>query len=279
MKYTIKEQQRIRTKYGEWAVVTGASSGIGREIATRLAEAGISLIISARSENVLDSLADELKQKFQVQVETVPSDVSKFEDIERVISAARNKDVGLLVAAAGYGTSGAFLDTSVHSERNMVQVNIDAVLMLTHHFSQVFASKKRGGIVLFSSLVAFQGVPFSANYAATKAYIQSLAEALYIELKPYRVDVLAAAPGPVNSGFAGRANMKMGKVLTPEDVGVPILKALGRKSTVLPGALSKVLVWSLRTLPRWGKVRAMKVIMGGMTRHQRQEIASLEASA
>jgi short-subunit dehydrogenase len=120
--------------------------------------------------------------------------------------------------------------------------------------------------------VAFQGVPYSANYAATKAYIQSLAEALHVELKPYGVDVLAAAPGPVNSEFASRANMKMGNVLKPEDVGIPILKALGRKSTVLPGTLSKVLVYSLRTLPRWAKVRAMKVVMGGMTKHQRKEV-------
>jgi short-subunit dehydrogenase len=120
-----------------------------------------------------------------------------------------------------------------------------------------------------SSMVAFQGVPYSANYAATKAYVQSLAEALAEELKPYGVDVLAAAPGPVASGFGQRANIKMNMSLTPQQVGIPILKALGRKTTVLLGFLTKFLVYSLRTVPRWGKVKIMKLVMGGMTEHQR----------
>jgi short-subunit dehydrogenase len=272
MKYTEKEKTRLRTRYGTWAVITGASSGIGMELARRLAEAGLNLIISARREERLRMLADELQKIYTVEVITIPSDASTNEGISRVLEVSGHKDVGLFVAAAGYGTAGTFLESSIHSERNMLQVNCDAVLTMTHHFSQFFSQRRKGGIVLFSSLVAFQGVPYSANYAATKAYIQSLAEALYIELKPFGVDVLAAAPGPVNSGFASRANMKMGNVLKPEDVGIPILKALGRKSTVLPGTLSKVLVYSLRTLPRWAKVRAMKVVMGGMTKHQRKEV-------
>ncbi len=91
-------------------------------------------------------------------------------------------------------------------------------------------------------------MPYSANYAATKAYVHSLAEALAAELKLYGVDVLAAAPGPVSSGFEERANMKMSMSLKPTQVGAPILKALGRKATVLPGVLTKFLVHSLRTV-------------------------------
>jgi uncharacterized protein len=149
------------------------------------------------------------------------------------------------------------------------QVNSEAVLSLTHYFAQKMAAQKRGGIILLSSMVAFQGVPYSANYAATKAYVQSLAEALSEELKPHGVDVLAAAPGPVASGFEKRANMKMNMSLAPAQVGIPILRSLGRKTTVLPGALTKLLVYSLRTVPRWGKVKIMKLVMGGMTLHQR----------
>jgi len=178
-------------------------------------------------------------------------------------------DIGLLVAAAGFGTSGEFLKGQLESEIQMLDVNCQAVLVLTHHFARLFAAQKRGGIILLSSMVGFQGVPFAAHYAATKAYVQSLGEALSLELKPHGVDVLAAAPGPVRSGFADHANMQMGKVLTPEDVGIPILKALGRRTTVLPGFLTKFLVGSLRTLPRWGKIRVMRAVMGGMTKHQR----------
>ena len=145
-------------------------------------------------------------------------------------------------------------------------VNCEALLVLTHHFAQVFANRGRGGIILLSSMVGFQGAPFAANYAATKAYVQSLAEALFIELKGSGVDVLAAAPGPVSTGFEQRANMKMDMTMTPAQVGVPILRALGRKGTVLPGFLTKFLTYSLRTAPRWGRVRIMKLVMGGMTK-------------
>ena len=154
----------------------------------------------------------------------------------------------------------------------MLQVNCQALLSLTHHFSRYFARQRRGGIILMSSLVAFQGVPFAAHYAATKAYVQSLAEALAIELKPYRVDVLAPAPGPVNSGFASRADMVMNMSLKSEQLGVPILRALGRRSTVLPGFLSKFLIYSLKTVPRALKVKIMQQVMKSMTRHQIQRV-------
>jgi short-subunit dehydrogenase len=129
--------------------------------------------------------------------------------------------------------------------------------------------QKRGGIIFFSSLVAFQGVAYSANYAATKAYIQSFAEALAIELKPFGIDVLAVAPGPVESGFGQRANMKMGMALKPSDLGVPILIALGKQTNVIPGLLSKILIYSLRTVPRRIKIKIMLHVMKGFTHHQR----------
>ena len=113
-------------------------------------------------------------------------------------------------------------------------------------------------------------LPYAANYAATKAYIQSFAEALAIELKPLGIDVLAATPGPVESDFEHRANMKMKNSVSPDKLGVPILSALGKQTTVIPGALSKVLVYSLRTVPRFLKVKIMQQVMGGFTKHQRQ---------
>jgi hypothetical protein len=111
-------------------------------------------------------------------------------------------------------------------------------------------------------------VPLSANYAATKAYIQSLAEGLHAELSPYGVDIIASAPGPIHSGFATHANMQMGLALKPETVAQGTLNALGRRTTVRPGWLSKFLEITLAALPRSGRVWAMGQVMKGMTRHQ-----------
>lgn len=271
MKLSNREIVRLKSKYGEWAVVTGASSGIGLELATQLAIAGFNLILNSRHLEKLQEVESNLKSLSDIQVILVATDVSETGGIDQIIQASKSLNVGLLIASAGYGTSGNFLDSSLYSEINMLRVNCEALLSLTHYFSQQFAFQKRGGIILMSSMVAFQGTPYSANYAATKAYVQTLAEGLAVELKSKCVDVLAAAPGPVESGFSQRANMKMSMSLKPSQVGIPILKALGRKTIVLPGFLTKLLVYSLQTVPRWGKVMIMEKVMGGMTAHQRHE--------
>lgn len=264
-----KEKLRLKSKYGNWAIVTGASSGIGLELASQLATAGFNLVMNSRHIDKLEEVEKQLKVNTSIEIKIVASDVSETEGINKIIQSTQGLNVGLLIVSAGYGTSGNFIDGSLHSEINMLKVNCEALLSLTHYYSQQFAQQKRGGIILMSSMVAFQGTPFASNYAATKAYVQTLAEGLHVELKPHGVDVLAAAPGPVESGFSQRANIKMSMSLTPSQVGVPILKALGRKTTVLPGFLTKLLVYSLRTVPRWGKVKIMKKVMGGMTEHQR----------
>ncbi len=264
-----REKERLLSKYGSWAVVTGASSGIGLELTTLLASAGFNLVICARSQETLSKVSRQLSDEFGVQISTVPADLSTSDGIAALIKSTDGLEVRLLIQSAGFGTSGPFLSSSLHTELNLIKLNNEALLHLTHHFAQVFSAQSRGGIILLSSMVGFQGVPNAANYAASKAYVQSLGEALYEELKPHGVDVLATAPGPVESGFGQRANMQMSMSLTPQKIGVPILKALGRKSTNLPGILTKFLVYALRTVPRRGKVKIMAKVMGGMTAHQR----------
>lgn len=267
-------------RYGPTALVTGASDGIGRAIALRLAEAGIDLILVARRKTSLEQLATEIQATFAVQVMVVTADMATDGGVERTISACENQDIGLLVAAAGYGTSGPFIAARLEDELTMIDVNCRAVAALAHHFGRRFAARRRGGLVLMSSLVAFQGVPRAANYAATKAYIQSLAEGLRQELAPHGVDVLASAPGPIHSGFADRAGMRMGFAQTPDVVALATLQALGRRGTVRPGWLAKALEASLALLPRWGRVRIMALVMNGMTRHQHdQNIAQIGKSA
>jgi len=256
-------------KYGPWGLVTGASSGIGEAISHELAAVGLNVVLSGRNEARLQQLATQLETEHQIICEVILADMTAIADITKMIKELEHLPLGLFVASAGFGTSGEFIRSNLEDETDMVQVNTLALMLLTHHFARRFAEQRRGGIVLMSSIVGFQGTPNAANYGATKAYVQSLGEGLYHELKPYGVDVLAAAPGPVNSGFAEVANMDMGNALKPSQVALPILKALGKKSTVFPGGLTKVLMFGLRTVPRWGKIRIMKIVMGSMTKHQR----------
>ena len=180
------------------------------------------------------------------------------------MSLTENSHVGLVVAAAGFGSIGPFLDQDMTSEINMVDLNCRSVVELSYGFGSRMASAKRGGIVLFGSLLGFNGAPLSATYAATKGFVQSFAEGIAAEMRPQGVNVLSVAPGTVGTGFAARAGMQMGKAATPEMVARSALTALGRRTTVRPGFLAKFLGWSLAMLPRWGRVRLMGVIMKGM---------------
>jgi short-subunit dehydrogenase len=254
-----------RALFGPWAIVTGASDGIGRATARELARDGFKLVLVARRRAALEALARELSS---TEVIVIDADLASAEGVERVVRETEALEVGLLVAAAGFGTSGPFLQQPIDDELSMIMVNCRAVASLTHAVGRRLVARGRGGIVLYSSLVAFQGVKNAANYAATKAWAQSFAEGLELELREHGVRVLACAPGPVASGFGARARMRMGRTVSAETVARESLAALHRGGTVRPGWLSRLLEWSLSMLPRWGRVRVLSAVMGGMTRHQ-----------
>ncbi|MDX2220000.1 MAG: SDR family NAD(P)-dependent oxidoreductase [Burkholderiales bacterium] len=261
----------FRARYGDWAVVTGASDGIGRAFAESVAARGLNLLLVARRGDVMDTLAGELSAKHAIQCDVVATDLATDSGLACVQAAGADRDIGLLVSSAGFGTSGEFVQSSLDVELDMLAVNCRATTTLAHHFGRRFAAQRRGGMVLMSSLLAFQGVPRAAHYAATKAYVQVLAEGLRHELRNCGVDVIAAAPGPVATGFAERANMQMGLAARPREVAEITLHALGRRTTVRPGWLAKLLEASLAPLPRWGRTRMLKRVMGGMTAHQRSD--------
>ena len=269
MQYSNRFKSKFKATYGPWALVTGASSGIGEALSRHLATIGMNIVLSGRNKEKLLALSDSLEEDHEIITEIVVADISSAPEIYRVVDEVKHIPLGLFVASAGFGTSGDFKNADLKQEIQMLNVNGLALMMLTHYFARRFSEQGRGGSILMSSIVGFQGVPNAAHYGATKAYVQSLGEGLYHELKPFGVDVLAAAPGPVNSGFGTVANMKMGNTMTPNEVAPAILNALGKRHTVFPGFLTKVLVSGLRTVPRWGKIRIMKKVMGGMTKHQK----------
>jgi uncharacterized protein len=255
----------LRETFGPWAVVTGASDGIGRAFAHELASAGLHLVLVARRASMLSELAAELTARSQVMCRVVAADLSLPEHVHALHASTADLDVGLLVAAAGYGSSGPMLQQDEQRERDQLSVNCAAVLAQTMHYGQRFAARGRGGVILLSSIVAFHGTPWSANYAATKAYVQSLAEALRVEWAPLGVRVLSCAPGPVATGFAARAGLHLDRALSAATVARATLRALPRGGTVRPGWLSKLLGWSLATAPRALRVRIMGHIMHGMS--------------
>ena len=255
-------------KYGPWALVTGASDGIGAAMARELGARGMNLILVARSGDRLDALADSLTAENDIDTVVVVADLGRDEGVQLVLDAAAQRDVGFYAGCAGFGTAGHFAENRAEDELNMIDVNCRALTALAHPLAVSMRARGRGGIILMSSIVAFQGVPNSANYAATKAYVQALAEGLFDELAPHGVDVLASAPGPVATGFASRADMAMSGAANARDVAVATLAALGRRKTVRPGFQSKLLGYGLATLPRAIRSRILGGIMMGMTKHR-----------
>lgn len=275
---TTRAQIALLDRYGPWAVVTGASSGIGQAFARHLADAGFRLVLVGRQAATLESLAHDLDPGLdpangQTRHRVLSADLADASAPRAMWEACADIDIGLLICSAGYGSSGSFIETTLADEVGMIDVNCRAVTELTWRFAQSLrertrsgAPNRRGGVVLMSSLVGFQGVPRAATYAATKAFVQSLAEALHHELRPIGIDVIASAPGPIHSGFAARAGMTMGMAQHPGVVARTTLRSLGRRATVRPGWLAKGLEVALKPLPRFGRVRMMGVVMNGMAR-------------
>ena len=252
--------------YGPWALITGASDGIGRAMAVRIAAAGLHVVLAARREPELQALAAEIERIHGVGTRVIAVDLSDPDGVAALAAHTAGLDIGLAVLAAGFGGAGPFVESAVTDELAMIAVNITAVAQLTHTLSGRMVNRGRGGIVLFGSILGWQGVAGQANYAATKAYVQSLAEGLHGELAPLGVDVLSVAPGPVNSGFGDRAGLTMTSAESPDVVAAGALRALGRRATVVPGVRGKFLTVSLKMLPRRLRTLILTTVMAGMRR-------------
>jgi uncharacterized protein len=252
-------QTKLLKKYGSWAIVTGASNGLGKEFAIQLAKIGFNVVLVARRKNLLIELSNELENSYGIKSLPINLDLGHTDAANMLDEMTSNLDIGLIVSNAGFGTSGKLIESEIDVEKNLVDLNCRSLMELSYIFGEKFTKKKRGGIILISSLLGFVGAAGSANYAASKAFVQSFGEGFHSEMKPHNVDVLTVAPGPIHTGFAERANMNFILALKPEDVAKVSINALGQKITLLPGFLTKFLYYSLQPL----LFRNLKVMVMG----------------
>jgi uncharacterized protein len=249
---------------GRWALVTGASAGIGEVFARRLAERGMHLVLTARREARLEALAAELERAHGVDTDVVAADLGEPGEAARLWDrAARDRSIHLLVNNAGFGAQGRFEAIPLDAQVRMVQLNCTALMELAHLALPGMRRRGDGGIVNVSSVAAFQPVPRIATYAATKAFVLSLSEALWTENRDAGVRVLALCPGRTPTEFqevagTGSAEGAFG-ARSPEQVVDAGLKALERgKSYEVPGWENHLASWTVRVLPRSLVQRALK---------------------
>ena len=236
----------LSTKYGGWAVVTGASSGIGRSFAHLVARDGMNVVLVARSEDALKETAEELQSLYSVQTRVLALDLSEPLSRETLDRETVDFDVGLLINNAAVEQRGAFLRNTDKELRNAIELNVTAPTELGQRFGRRFIQRERGGIIFVSGSIGYQAVPNLANYAATKAHQVNLAEALHYELRPYGVDVLGLSPGLTTTPMIGRLEqaINFGRVgmiqLTPDYVAWQGLKQLGRRPSSVVGLQYKI---------------------------------------
>ena len=238
--------RNFREQYGKWALITGASSGIGFEYSIQLAAKQLNVVMVARRADRLEALAKEIKRKYGVDTKVIAADLTTDAGIQVVKDGTQQLDIGLLVNNAGREDSGHFLRTSIDEALRTLDLNCRAPLQLTHHFAQLMVKRGKGGIIFMSSIVAFQGVPHIANYAATKAYDLIFAEGVAGELKPYNIDVTTVAPGFTKTELSPALNfdgLPM-RPMAPELVARKGINSLGRTRLTIPGAINKFLYLS-----------------------------------
>ena len=202
-------KESIGAVAGKRALVTGASSGLGLEFADLLAAQKVNLVLAARRQEPMEKLAADLRRKYGVDVLVEAIDLALPGAAGRLKSSldARSVAVDILVNNAGYGLQGDFQETPIERTVDMIQLNITALTELTYLFGRDMATRRSGHILLVASLLAFQAVPSYAAYAATKAYVLILGEALHDELRPHGVVVTSLCPGHTATGFDAAAGV------------------------------------------------------------------------
>ena len=235
------------------ALVTGASSGIGTEIARLLARRGHGVTLVARREDRLRELADELAADTGVRAEVIAADLADIAARNRLIEQLDERGLGvsILVNNAGFSTMGSIATSDAEREVEMVRTDVEAVVHLCSALVPGMVERGSCAVINVASTAAFQPVPLFASYSATKAFVLSLSEALAEELEPAGIHVMALCPGVTQTGFQAEANVSPPGGATPDEVAKYALSALDRQKRVaIHGVMNTLLTFSSRFSPR-----------------------------
>ena len=231
-------------RFGPWALVTGASSGIGKELTRQLAANGLNVVIAARRIDLLRELGDGIEREFSVQFRAVQVDLSEEDSIDKIKDATRNLDVGLIVSNAGAVKAGEFMTMPLKDLHDQISINVVAHMELVRYFAPRLVKRARGGVMLVGAMGASIGIPYIANPSATKAYILALGEALHFELEKHGVAVTVLTPGLTDTAVLpeimidpGALPMKPLSVAQVASEGIAAIQA--NKSRSVPGALNR----------------------------------------
>jgi short-subunit dehydrogenase len=255
--------QKFVSRYGPWALVAGASEGIGEQFARQLAARGLNLILVARRQEVLEAVAKDVQTTHSTEVWTLVLDLARPEALAEIERATAELEIGLLVYNAAVALTGSFLEHSIEDYRTELEVNCRRPLELSHLFARAMARRSRGGILLMSSLAGTLGSPFLAHYGATKAWNTVMAEGLWGELGERGIDVLACRAGATRTpnylrDSGEESHPAFIPVMEPADVVTEALAALGRRPSMVPGRTNRLAAGLMqRVLPRSTAVRLM----------------------
>ncbi len=245
---------QLTQRYGSVALVTGASSGIGEQFACQLAAVGFNLLLTARREPLLRALKEKLEGEYGISVTCVVSDLSDLQQVDRLIAQAQSMAVGLIVSNAGYGVSkGGFLTIAMEDLEAMYCANSLAPARIAHALLPGMIANRRGGLIFTGSIEGDAVFPWSAGYAASKAFLHSLVMALWYEVKGSGIDILLLAPGstdtnaPLNQGIS---RDQLVGVMSPATVAQQALQHLGKQPHFTPGLHNRLFMALLRLLPK-----------------------------
>jgi len=241
---------RLRDRYGEWALITGASAGIGAEFARALAREGISCVLTARRADRLQALARELEATAKVQTRIIPIDLATSDGVDRLLEAVADLEIAVVVANAGYGLAGRFAQQDVQRLREMIQLNCTAPVVMIRQLLPRLRERGRGAIIVVSSIAGHQPLPFNAVYSATKAFDLWFGESLWGELQGSGIDVLAVEPGPTETEFQQVAGEHPHPGEPPAQVVGIALNALGGQPSVISGWFNWLRANFTRLAPR-----------------------------